>query len=271
MDNRMQNQIIFSPYFIDEPLPDLESLARPNWQLNTIDLPAGKKMDAMAAVHRPLADFTEQSIRSGSRPVSIAGDCCSAIGMAAGVQRAGLNPVLIWFDAHGDFNTRETTPSGFLGGMPLAMLTGRGDQTMLKALGLKPIPDARVVLTDARDLDPGEKELLGASGVTHLQNVRDLINHPLPDGPLYVHVDTNVVDPDEAPAMNYVAAGGPSAADLDPVFEHLNLSGKLAAVSVSTWNPGLDTDGKSRKVCMHLLDTLIGSQSGYPSKSEIHG
>jgi arginase len=267
----MQNQIIFSPYFIDEPLPDLESLARPNWQLNTIDLPAGKKMDAMAAVHRPLADFTEQSIRSGSRPVSIAGDCCSAIGMAAGVQRAGLNPVLIWFDAHGDFNTRETTPSGFLGGMPLAMLTGRGDQTMLKALGLKPISDDRVVLTDARDLDPAEKELVGASGVTHLKNVRDLINHPLPDGPLYVHVDTDVVDPDEAPAMNYVAAGGPSAADLDPVFEHLNLSGKLAAVSVSTWNPGLDTDGKSRKVCMHLLDTLIGSQSGYPSKSEIHG
>jgi arginase len=142
--------------------------------------------------------------------------------------------------------------------MPLAMLTGRGDQTMLKALGLKPIPDDRVVLTDARDLDPGEKKLVDASGVTYLQNVRDLINHPLPDGPLYVHVDTDVVDPDEAPAMNYVAAEGPSAADLDLVFKHLNQSGKLAAVSVSTWNPGLDPDGKSRKVCMQLLDTLIG-------------
>jgi arginase len=116
-----------------------------------------------------------------------------------------------------------------------------------------------VVLTDARDLDPGEKELVDASGVTHLQNVRDLINHPLPDGPLYVHLDTDVVDPDEAPAMNYVAAGGPSAADLDLVFKHLNQSGKLAAVSVSTWNPGLDTDGKSRKICMQLLDTLIGN------------
>ena len=255
----MKNQIILSPYFIDEPLPELESLAEPDWQLNKIDLPAGNKMDTMAAVHRPLADFTEQSIRSGNRPVSIAGDCCTAIGMLAGVQRAGLNPVLIWFDAHGDFNTRETTPSGFLGGMPLAMLTGRGDQTLLKALGLKPIPDDRVVLTDARDLDPGEKELVDASGVNHLQNVRDMINHPLPDGPLYVHIDTDVVDPDDAPAMNYVAAGGPSAADLHMVLEYLNQSGTLAAVSVSTWNPGLDTDGKSRKVCMQLLDTLIGN------------
>ncbi len=259
MDKKMKNQIILSPYFIDEPLPELESLAEPDWQLNKIHFPEGSKMVAMTAVHRSLADFTEQSIRSGNRPVSIAGDCCTAIGMLAGVQCAGLNPVLIWFDAHGDFNTRETTPSGFLGGMPLAMLTGRGDQTMLKALGLKPIPDDRVVLTDARDLDPGEKELVDASGVTHLQNVRDLINHPLPDGPLYVHLDTDVVDPDEAPAMNYVAAGGPSAADLDLVFKHLNQSGKLAAVSVSTWNPGLDTDGKSRKVCMQLLDTLIGN------------
>ena len=255
----MKNQIILSPYFLDEPLPELESLARPHWQLNKISLPDGSKMEVMTAIHRLLADFAEQSIRSGNRPVGIAGDCCTAIGMLAGLQEAGLNPVLIWFDAHGDFNTRESTPSGFLGGMPLAMLTGRGDQTMLNALGLKPIPDDRVVLTDARDLDPGEKKLVGASGVTHLENVRDLINHPLPDGPLYVHVDTDVVDPNEAPAMNYVAAGGPSAADLDLVFEHLNLSGKLAAVSVSTWNPGLDTDGKSRKVCMHLLDTLIGN------------
>ena len=268
----MKNQIILSPYFIDEPLPELESLARPYWQLNKIDLPAGSKMDVMTAIHRPLADFAEQSIGSGNRPVSIAGDCCTAIGMLAGLQHAGLNPVLIWFDAHGDFNTRETTPSGFLGGMPLAMLAGRGDQTMLNALNLAPISEDRVILTDARDLDPGEKLLVDASGITHLKNVRDLINHPMPDGPLYVHVDTDVVDPDEAPAMNYVTAGGPSVADLDPVFEHLNLSGKLAAVSVSTWNPRLDPDGKSRKVCMQLLDTLIRSQSGKGlAQSETHG
>jgi arginase len=257
-DEVMKNQIILSPYFIDEPLPELESLARPHWLLNKIDLPAGSKMDVMTAIHRPLADFAEQSIGSGNRPVSIAGDCCTAIGMLAGLQHVGLNPALIWFDAHGDFNTRESTSSGFLGGMPLAMLTGRGDQTMLNALGLNPIPDDRVVLTDARDLDPGEKLLVDASGITHLKNVRDLINHPLPDRHLYVHVDTDVVDPDEAPAMNYVASGGPSSEDLNMVFEHLNRSGKLAAVSVSTWNPRLDTDGKSRKVCMHLLDTLIG-------------
>jgi len=58
--------------------------------------------------------------------------------------------------------------------------------------------------------------------------------------------------------MTYVASGGPSSEELNLVFEYLNHSGKLAAVSVSTWNPRLDPDGKSRKVCMQLLDTLIG-------------
>jgi arginase len=80
----------------------------------------------------------------------------------------------------------------------------------------------------------------------------------LPNGPLYIHIDMDIINPANAPAMNYLAAGGPSAEELQTVMKHLRRTEKIAAVSVSTWNPKLDEDGQSRKVCMGILDALIG-------------
>ncbi len=177
--------------------------------------------------------------------------------MLAGLQRVGLNPVLIWLDAHGDFNTWETTPSGFLGGMPLAMLVGRGEQTMTKAVGLRPIPEARVILTDGRDLDPGEKQALAQSGVHHITDSRLLLNHPLVANPVYLHFDTDIVNPEDAPAMGYRAEGGPSFAELQTIFRSLAQTGRVVAVSMTTWNFKLDADGRSQVVCMELLHSLI--------------
>jgi len=254
---KMQNQIILTPFFLDEPLDGLRRLAASDWQINDPRLPLGEKQQRMSRLHGPLADLVQQSVLAGKRPVSIAGDCCTAIGVLAGLQRAGLEPVLIWFDAHGDFNTWQTTPSGFLGGMPLAMLVGRGQQTLLEALKVKPLPENRVILTDARDLDPGEKLLVAEAAVTHLTAVGDLLAVTLPEGPLYIHMDTDIIDPAEAPAMNYPAGGGPSAGELQTIMQYLNRTGNIAAVSVSSWNPELDHDGQSRKVCMNLLHTLI--------------
>jgi arginase len=254
----MQNQMILTPFFLDESLADLESLAVSDWLINKPELLPGDKQQRMSIVHRQLADFTAESILTGNRPVSIAGDCCSSLGMMAGLQRTGCDPALIWFDAHGDFNTWETTPSGFLGGMPLAMLVGRGEQTMLTALELAPRAEDRVILTDARDLDPGEKQLIEEADVVHLPDVKSLLDTTLPDGPLYIHIDMDIINPADAPAMNYLAAGGPSAEELQTVMTHLRRTKKIAAVSVSTWNPKMDKDGQSRRVCMGLLDALIG-------------
>ncbi len=256
----MQNQMILTPFFLDEPLPGLESLAASDWLINKPLLPDGEIQMRLSALHKPLADFTRQSILSGKRPISIAGDCCTTIGMLAGVQRAGIDPILIWFDAHGDLNTWQTTPSGFLGGMPLAMLIGRGEQTMIEALQLKPLPEDRVILTDARDLDPGEKQWIEAANIIHYPNVNRLLDATLPDGPLYVHMDMDIVNPAEASAMNYLAVGGPSAKELQRVMRRLGRTQKIAAVSVSTWNPEMDEDGQSREVCMGLLNALINDR-----------
>jgi arginase len=267
--DEMQNQFILTPFCLDQPVPGLEAIVAHDWQVNKPSLPAAEAQQTMVRLFRPLAVFVADTASRGQRPVSIAGDCCTTIGVLAGLQRVGINPTLIWFDAHGDFNTWETTPSGFLGGMPLAMLAGKGEQTMVEGVGLEPLPEAQIILTDGRDLDPGERELLDHSGIVHLPQVealleRTLASHPSEgfkpsegSGSLYVHFDTDIINPDEAPAMNYPTPGGPSVEMLGRVFRHLAETGRVKAVSLSSWNPDLDADGRSRKASMSLLKELL--------------
>jgi arginase len=139
------------------------------------------------------------------------------------------------------------------------MLVGRGEQTLVNGVGLTPLPEAQVILTDARDLDPGERDAVEESAVRHLSDVQMLLETPLPAGPLYIHFDCDVLNPADAPAMKYLAPGGPSAETLQRVFQHLANSGQIAAVSLSTWAPELDEDGRSQAVVLELLQTLIST------------
>ncbi len=253
----MKNQFMLTPFFLDEGQPGLEPLAKPGWQVNRPELAAGARQQRMAALYRPLADFVAGAAAQGNRPVSVAGDCCTTIGVMAGLQQAGLRPTLLWFDAHGDFNTWETTPSGFLGGMPLAMIAGLGEQTVPQGVGLRPVPAEDIILTDGRDLDPGERDLVALSGVKHVPDVAQMLDYPLPAGPLYVHFDTDVVDPAQMGAMNYPAPGGPSAELVRRVFERLAATGRVTAVSLSAWNPLLDENGQARDLSLDLLAALL--------------
>ena len=219
----------------------------------------GSKQARMSVLHEPLADHVARILKCGDLAVSLAGDCCSAIAVTAGIQRAGLEHLLIWFDAHGDFNTRETSPSGFLGGMPLAMLVGRGEQTLLEALGMIPHVEARVVFTDGRDLDPLEREAMESSQVVHLKSVKGLLTYDLPNLPLHVHFDTDILDPEVAPAMNYYAPGGPTLEQLITIFHHLAETKRIIAVSLSSWNPELDPDQHTQQTCMDALQALLQS------------
>jgi arginase len=253
----MNNRMILTPFFLDQPVPGLQDLAGEGWWRNEPRLMQEEPQQRMIELHRPLAKFVQVAVEEGDRPVSISGDCCTTIGVLAGLQQAGLDPTLIWFDAHGDFNTWETSPSGFLGGMPLAMLVGRGELTMSKRVGQTTLPESKVILTDGRDLDPEEKDAVRESAVQHLPDVAMLLDKPLPEGRIYVHFDADVLNPAAAPAMNYLAEGGPSVDTLRHVFDYLAQSGQVAAVSVSSWNPELDEDGRSRTAVMSLLESLI--------------
>lgn len=253
----MKPHTILTPYFLDQPLTGLVDLHQPGWQMNQPQVSGLTVIQRIAGIHAGLAEQVEEAVRAGFRPVSIAGDCCTAMGMLAGLVRSGVDPYLIWFDAHGDFNTWETSPSGFLGGMPLAMLAGLGEQTILETLGIEPLPQDRIVLTDARDLDPGEKELVASSGVMHLEDPLMLLTTSLPERPLWIHFDTDVVDPAYVPAQNYPAPGGIAPDDLGRVFCHLADQGSIAAVSLSSWAPDLPGAEESRDVCLELLGMLM--------------
>ena len=257
----MKNRFILTPFFLDQPMPGFEPLVQADWLVNDPRLPEGTPQIRMSALYESLADLVSSTIGQGQLPVSVAGDCCTSLGVLTGLQRAGLYPTLIWFDAHGDFNTWETTPSGFLGGMPLAMLVGRGEQTIMDQVGTKPLPEEMVILSDGRDLDPGEREALAGSNIVHLVKATDLLDHELPSGPIWVHFDTDVIDAGEAPAMNYPVDGGPSEVELHRIFSSLAATGQISAVSMSTWNPDLDQDGRSRDVSIALLSELIHNPS----------
>jgi arginase len=137
------------------------------------------------------------------------------------------------------------------------MLVGLGEQRMPQAVDLRSVPEEHVILTDARDLDPGEKVLVQSSNLHHLPKVTDLLDFPFPERPLYVHFDVDVLDPDDAPANNYLAPGGPAVEALKSVFEHLSSSMPIVALSMSSWNPELDTDGSTGALCMELFQRLF--------------
>ena len=257
----MNTKFILTPYFLDQDLPGLEKLAQPGWTINQRQLPESDPQIRMSVLHTALAAKVKTALNEGLLPVSIAGDCCTAIGMLAGLQRAGMDPLLIWFDAHGDFNTWETTPSGFLGGMPLAMLAGLGEQTMLEINQVQPLPAERIILSDGRDLDPGERELVTSSSIRHLRDPLDLLKIPLGDQTIWVHFDTDIVDPELSPAQNYPAPGGPGLEELKQVFQRLADSGLIRAVSLSSWAPDLPGAEQSKSVSLQLLDILTGKRA----------
>ena len=222
---------VFSvPYFMGERLQGLDVPA-PHRELAP-ELPEGSDAERMGVLYQHLA----REVELAENPVVYAGDCVVAIGVLAGLQRRGVEPTLIWYDAHGDFNTPATTPSGFLGGMPLAMIVGRGDLGITEAAGAIPIAEEQVLLVGARDLDADEAVALAASAVQQIGV--DELAHTLPlPGPLYVHVDADVVDPGDMPAMNYPVEDGPSLQAVRASLIHLAATGRVAAVSFSVWNP----------------------------------
>jgi arginase len=246
----MNNQTAFtrlcSPRFLDKEAQAARLLLEPGDKVIASAPGPGGQAQSLAPIHRELADEVAKIARGGGKPMCILGDCCQVIPVMAGLERSGIRPTLIWLDSHGDFNTWETTPSGFLGGMPLAMLTGRGDQRLMQAVSLQPIADSRIVLADGRDLDPGESMLLKESAISFAPTVDSLDAAALPEGPLYVHFDSDIIDANEAPAFLYPVKGGPSAEKMRGVLASLMKTGRVVSFSVCAgWDTAKDLDGKT--------------------------
>jgi arginase len=211
-----------------------------------------KHDDPVVAVNRALADVIQANVQH--TPLIFAADCVSAVGALKGLEQK--RPAILWYDAHGDFNTADTTISGFLGGMPLAAIVGRGNEALMHGVGLSPYPEDAVILTDARDLDPAERELLQSSKVNHLTDVNQLLNVSFPTAPLYIHFDTDVVNTDEMPAMSYPAAGGPSMDEVLQTLHFVKERSEVAGVLFSLWNHTKDGAKMSLDNTLRVVRTL---------------
>lgn len=249
---------IFAPYWMGDFSPSRAAMARHTWRLVTVPPSEGSPTERMGELCRIVADEVAAVRADGNLPIVVAGDCTFSIGVLAGLQRETPKVSLVWYDAHGDFNTHETTPSGFIGGMPLAMLCGRGEQTIVAGAGASVLPEANVILTDARDLDPGEEEAVAESALTHLPDLADLESLDLPDQPLYVHFDCDVLRVTDLPAVNYPAQGGASLETIEASLDHLAGTGRIAAVSVTMWDPDLDEAGTAEETVLGLVERLAG-------------
>ncbi len=248
--------VIGVPYHLDEYLPGLDLTPAPA-ELITPELPAGDTWSRLAVLFQAVARAVTSSSVGDDRPVFVtSGDCLTALGTVAGLQAAGADPAIIWFDAHGDVQTPETTDSGYLAGMVLRLLTGYRPELIASHLGLRPVPEDQIVLAGARDLDPPEVTYLDQSQIRRRQ-VTDLTVADLPAGPLYVHVDLDVVDGAQLPALRYPTPAGPDAGQVADALSLLLGTGRVAGVGIAcTWFPGHDA---ARLIAPYLEIALASS------------
>jgi len=210
-----------------------------------------------------IAGRVRQSQRNGAFPVVLAGNCFASLGV---VTALGAGTGVLWFDAHGDFNTPETTTGGFLDGMALATLTGRCFGGMSSRLpGFVPVREQHAWLLGTRDLDPAEEEMLLDSPVGRVPaesigaDLGERVQKEL-DGPrqIHVHLDLDVLDPSEGEVNEYACEGGVSAANLRSAMGALGSLDTVAALTLSAYDPSYDIDGRVRAAAFAVLESFFG-------------
>lgn len=235
-------------------------------------LPAGgglAYLPALVAACERIYEVARESLGAGRLPLFLGGDHSIAAGTVGGVTHDGRAGVL-WIDAHGDFNTPESSPSGNLHGMPLAALCGRGSPELVN-LG-RPGPKLRpqdVVLLGVRDLDAPERVLLRQSGIA-IYTMRDLddrglavvarealerLRH-LPR--VHVSLDMDCMDPREAPGVGTPVTGGLTYREAHLLMEILADDGRVGSIDVVEINPILDLRNRTAEIALELLASLLG-------------
>ncbi|GAA0238217.1 hypothetical protein GCM10009527_038480 [Actinomadura nitritigenes] len=242
------------PYHQDERLPGT-TFPLPDAEVVTIarELPDGDVWARIGALYEPVAAEVAAQVAGGAVPSVVSGDCLVSEAVLAGVQRAGVDASIVWFDAHGDVHTPETSTSGYIGGMPLRQILGDHPELLASPLGLRPLPEDRAVLVDARDLDPAEAEFLASSRVRRCP----VGAVDLPEGPLVLHIDVDVVDKAELPGLRFPVGGGPSFDAVVAAVRRVKATGRVAALDIACpWHPPGPGDDEVRA---RLVAALLAS------------
>lgn len=241
-----------------------------------LELPAtGEKLrylDAITEINIQLAREVQAAVADGAFPLILGGDHSLSIGSISGVAR-GRRVGVIWVDAHGDFNTPETTPSGNIHGMSVAALTGRGHPRLAKLLGNGPVlRDSDVVMVGIRDLDSTERAALRQSGIQvftmhdidrrGLASVMEeaLMRVSMGTAGVHVSLDMDALDPAAAPGVGTPVLGGISYREAHLAMEMIAQSGKLLGMDLVEVNPILDAHNVTAELAVEFALSALGKR-----------
>ncbi len=237
--------------------------------------PRARFLDEIAASCRVLRERVEKVLEDGAFPVVVGGDHSIACGTVAGISsfhhRRRQKIGLIWFDAHGDMNTPETSESGNVHGMPLAACIGRGAPELVRLGDRVPMVDVeKAVLIGVRTIDPREKQEIRASGI-HVFTVKDIDMHGVHKvmkmaieiasagtAGFHLSFDVDGMDPSVAPGVGTPVSGGATLREGHLIMEHAAESGRLLGLEITEINPILDHHNATARAAVDLVLSALG-------------
>ncbi|WP_409252563.1 arginase [Bacillus sp. SCS-153A] len=232
-----------------------------------------RNLRAVAEGNQKLADKVDEVISGNDFPLVLGGDHSIAIGTLAGVSKHYENLGVIWYDAHGDLNTSETSPSGNIHGMPLAVSLGIGDESLTRIGGYSPkVKPENIVIIGARSLDEGERELIKERGIKVFtmhevdrmgmtKVMEEAINYlkDKTDG-VHLSLDLDGLDPGDAPGVGTPVLGGISYRESHLAMEMLAESHLITSAEFVEVNPILDDKNRTASVAVALMGSLFGEK-----------
>jgi arginase len=212
-------------------------------------------------------DKVKHALSLDRLPILLAGGCLNSLGCLSAI--GPDSTALIWFDAHADFNTPETTPSGFIDGMALAAIAGRCWRTLTATVpGFRPVPEKNVVLIGGRDLDFEERIALVKSQITWLtaesirsDGVEAALAQALPRLPerVYFHIDLDVLDRAEAWVNEYSSSGGLTVSELLDIIRFVGHNRGIVGASITAYDPSVDHDLRAVRAAVAALKQLLSA------------
>ncbi|MBC9089272.1 MULTISPECIES: arginase, partial [unclassified Bacillus (in: firmicutes)] len=238
--------------------------------------PASEELRNLKAITKAsvkLAETVDNIVASGAFPLVLGGDHSIAIGTLAGLAKHYQNLGVIWYDAHADLNTKETSPSGNIHGMPLAISLGIGHEGLTAIYGKEAkIKAENIVIIGARSLDDGEKELIRDKGIKvytmHeidrlgmtrvMEETIDYLRGRT-DG-VHLSLDLDALDPNDAPGVGTPVAGGISYRESHLAMEMLEESKLITSAEFVEVNPILDEKNRTAEAAVALMGSLFGEK-----------